>query len=72
MKQFWMVWNQGGNAPRYKHETEALAIGEAERLARMNPSDTFIVLEATHVRRVDNMQRADLRSNDPETDDIPF
>lgn len=72
MKQFWMVWNYHGNAPRFKHETEAEAIAEAERLATQHSGHTFVVLEATHVRKVDSMQRANLRSPTPEDDDIPF
>ena len=44
MRQFWMVWNVGGNAPRHQHEYEHLAITEAERLARAHPGEAFVVL----------------------------
>lgn len=69
MKQFWMVWNIGGNPPRVQHGYEHVAISEAERLARANPGETFVVLEATHARKVSDMHSLDLRQA---SDDIPF
>lgn len=71
MKQFWFVWNEFGQAPRFKHETEQLATNEAERLARENPGSVFIVLEAVAARKCDNMLRADLRGGQF-NDDVPF
>ncbi len=68
MKQFWMVWNVNGGAPRVQHPTEQFAIGEAERLARTHPGETFVVLEAAHVRQCTNMLRVDLRADSK----IPF
>jgi hypothetical protein len=44
--KFWMVWRDGGHAPQVKHESEEGARAEAERLARLNPSGSFVVLEA--------------------------
>lgn len=46
MEKFWLVWNPAGNSPRYKHPSEESAEREAERLAALNPSDSFYVLEA--------------------------
>lgn len=69
MNQFWLVWNIDGGAPTHKHDSEQSAITEAERLARLNPGVQFAVLEATHIRCVDAMQRIDLR--DPNSE-IPF
>lgn len=66
---FWVVWNPDQNAPRYRHASEVAAIGEAERLARMNPGQRFFVLEAIALRSVDSMQRVNLR--EPH-DEIPF
>jgi hypothetical protein len=43
-KPFWMVWNERGHAPTYKHETLQSARTEAERLARNNPTHVFHVL----------------------------
>lgn len=43
---FFMVWNEGGNAPRVKHDNLAKAEREAERLAKLYPAQSFIVLAA--------------------------
>lgn len=72
MRQFWMVWCPNRSAPTYRHDTEAAAETEAERLARANPGEHFIVLEAVALRCVDSMQRVDLRKRKVEGDDIPF
>jgi len=66
---FWFVWNENGNAPRHKHISVESAATEAQRLARMNPGDAFIVLQSVCSFQVDNMQRVDLR---PSNDEIPF
>ncbi|ESZ60502.1 hypothetical protein NL532_24150 [Mesorhizobium sp. C120A] len=42
--KFWMVWNQNGRGPIYKHPSKALARKEAERLSRMSPGSVFFVL----------------------------
>lgn len=69
MKQFWMVWNMGGGAPTYQHDFEHQAEAEAERLARRNPGQTFVVLEATSAVKITDVSRINLRTV---TDDIPF
>lgn len=66
---FWFVWNINGNAPRYRHESARNATAEAERLARLNPGETFIVLQSVCARRFDRMERIDLR---PNVSDIPL
>ncbi len=43
---FWLVWNPQGYNPQRKHNTEEGATREAERLARANPGQTFIVMES--------------------------
>jgi hypothetical protein len=43
---FWMVWNEQGHAPTFKHITVESARAEAERLARLNPGHQFHVLAA--------------------------
>lgn len=57
---FWFVWNPAGRAPQHQHASKHGAISEAERLARNNPGETFIVLESVCARTVDGMQRIDL------------
>lgn len=42
---FWMVWREGGTAPTFKHNDMNAAAKEAERLARLNPGETFHVME---------------------------
>lgn len=44
MDAFWLVWNEAGHAPTFKHETEHGARKEAERLARKQPGSRFHVL----------------------------
>lgn len=68
LKSFWLVWNADGRNPQYRHSTEKAATTEAERLARLHPGQTFVVLESVCCRRVDDMLRIDLRP----VDDIPF
>jgi len=49
MYKFWMVWNPNGNSPLHRHDTEASARKEAERLCQMDKGyapEGFIVLEA--------------------------
>lgn len=43
-KKFWMVLGNG--VPVYRHETPEEANCEAERLARLNRGQEFVVLEA--------------------------
>ena len=43
---FWCVWNFCGHAPTVQHQSEAEAITEAGRLARLNPAQKFYVLRA--------------------------
>ena len=49
--KYWMVHN-GSNPTNVKHTSKVLAIGEAARLARMNPGKKFWVLEAVHTAEV--------------------
>jgi hypothetical protein len=44
--KFWVVWREGGQAPRVKHPTEAEATEEAVRLTNSAVGCHFYVLEA--------------------------
>ena len=45
MGTFWLVWNENGRIPVVKHPEEAVARKEAERIARLQPGDTFHVMQ---------------------------
>lgn len=45
-ERFWMVYGVGQRGPTFRHYTERGARVEAERLARLSPGTTFVVLEA--------------------------
>lgn len=53
-ESFWMVWNENGGRPAYRHASRAAANTEAERLAKLNPGERFVVLQAVAVVRVQN------------------
>lgn len=53
---FWMVWNPQGQAPTRQHENKLSAEREAERLARANRGQRFIVLQSIGERVVDDVQ----------------
>lgn len=57
---FWMVWAEGGNAPKYKHPSEASAQNEAARLAKLKPGCRFVVLQAIEAVQVCDIQRTKL------------
>ena len=46
MYKFWLVWCPTGNNPKFRHQSYEGAVEEAKRLAGLNPSSEFYVLEA--------------------------
>lgn len=50
--KFFFVWNPNRRSPSYKHATAQSATAEAERLARANRGESFIVLESLATVRV--------------------
>jgi hypothetical protein len=56
-KRFWLVWNNRGGSPIRRHETRTSAAREAERLARANQDQTFVVLEAVEAVVSSDIQR---------------
>jgi len=56
MEHFWLVWNELGQAPTFKHVTPESARAEAERLAIKNPNSTFHVLEVRATARYARVQ----------------
>ena len=60
-----MVWNPDRYTPTRKHDAIDKANREAERLARENQGQTFIVLESVLAVVVDNLHRTNLRPEPP-------
>lgn len=48
MTPFFMVWSPEGQMPRCKHKSIGVAKREAQRLARLYPGKTFVVLKAKY------------------------
>lgn len=46
--KFWMVYGLHQRQPVYRHKSQASAVAEAKRLARLHPEVEFFVLETTH------------------------
>lgn len=65
MDLFWMVFNPQAGAPVYRHPTEKAARTEAERLARINPGQTFYVLQTVGKARKTDVEYTLIQ-------DIPF
>lgn len=53
---FYLVWRENGPGPRVKHATHRSAAAEAQRLARGNPGERFVVLQSTHAFEVNDMK----------------
>lgn len=51
MNRFWLVWAHGGGPPTRAHKNLASAEVEASRLARLNPGQTFVVMESVLGKR---------------------
>ncbi|WP_341989795.1 hypothetical protein [Azorhizobium sp. AG788] len=77
-QRFYMVWNPAGRAPTFRHPSYEGAMREARRLARMNPSEEFIVLAAVATAKVPDMVKVTpftgpiTVSAQPGDDEIPF
>lgn len=68
--EFWLVWNESGQAPTYKHQTLEQARAEAERLAVAVPGSRFFVLHAQESCIKSEIQWAD--TVEMEYAEIPF
>jgi hypothetical protein len=67
MNKFWMVWNPLRSQPTHKHHSFESAKTEAERLARANPNEEFIVLES-----VGSCRKNDVSWTNHEIVELPF
>lgn len=59
---------RGPSSSPAEHTSESSAIREAERLALADPSDTFLIYQATHSVAAPRVVTTDLRTGD----DVPF
>lgn len=66
MIEFFMVWNESGHAPTYKHPTLESAKQEAERLTRRHGGEFHVLKSLASVKR------NDVTWTDHEIDDVPF
>ena len=46
---YWLVWNENGNRPMYRHASRESAVTEAERLAGQNVGEKFFVMKVEGV-----------------------
>lgn len=53
---FFVVWREDGPGPTVKHSTRAKAAAEAQRLARCNPGQKFVVLESQQAFQMHDLQ----------------
>ena len=51
MEITWIVWKVNGNMSKCFHKTLQSAREEVEWLAKMNPTDTFIIFESVAINR---------------------
>lgn len=68
--QFWMVLGVERGAPTVRHPTRPAAEAEANRLARLNPGEFFVVLEAVSAVAKRDLDVITFRAS--ERDPIPF
>lgn len=61
-RPFWLVWSRQIGVVGDECATEAEAITQAERSARQNPNNSFIVLQAQHARQATDMLRVRLHA----------
>ena len=70
--KFWMIWNPSRGVPRAVHRTWDAALVECQRLARLAPGETFVILEAVQARRVVIPPVECVPLDQVRIDDIPF
>jgi hypothetical protein len=52
--KFWYVYDKTSYKPTHEHQSEIAANNEAERLAKANPGQEFLVLEAKRSFKVES------------------
>lgn len=70
VQPYWLV--HGDGPTNYRHPTRASADAEAERLARMNPGQVFVVLGSVEAFRKVDVERFSVCVPELQEDDRPF
>lgn len=69
---FYIIWNpEGASPPRFRHEWFGSAANEAARLARENPGQEFIVMQAVRSVKVMDLTVTEFARSEHD-DNIPF
>lgn len=74
-EKIWVVYNPQGRAPSYMHTSYESAKTEAKRLARINPDQSFYVMESVGLARKNDVSFYAHEAVEPRNlaeDDIPF
>jgi len=71
-KTRWFVWNPNGRVPHFEHSTTRNARLEAERLARQNPGQKFLVLQSVCEVVKDDVVWVEHEKPKEEQCEIPF
>ena len=73
MSDFYLVWNESGFPPRFRHQTRHDAQREAERLATMTKGQSFYVLHAVSVSSTPKpVETISLDGHGVDDDGLPF
>ena len=51
LSPFYLVWNPARSGPAVQHKTFEAAFKEAERLGKMHPTESFIILRPVAVNK---------------------
>lgn len=71
IRKFWMI--KGAGPTSVRHPRRDIAESEADRLARQNPGEVFVVMEAVSAHRIVDVERIRFRDDDAGNDEkIPF
>lgn len=70
LEKFWMVLGSG--TPAYRHPSKSTAIQEAERLARLNPGEEFVILESLAVCKKQDLLWEPTNIDNSESSHVPF
>jgi hypothetical protein len=71
-ENFYLVWREGGGCPTFKHPDYTSAAREAERLARGNPGQEFVVIAPVMGFKKTDVEQIRYETADDLDAEIPF